>query len=213
MVIAYLSAGQHGQAILTMALLTISMTPPPHRSAGVSVPFSPKRCGDRAGGRDAGPLERYARACGAGSRYCAYAQVSLQRLTRCLHQTSCFGVPSGCAHVCCGMRAVGWGRKLPHMNQPLTLIILCIVSLAPTFHLYTHFWANGSVCKNKGGDTTTRTEIETAGSGKDLGFWLWPLGAGRCKQHLTLAKGRTRHPRCASPAIVEEPRARTESRH
>ena len=32
----------------------------------------------------------------------------------------------------------------------------------------------GSVCKNKGGDTTTRTEIETAGSGKDLGFWLWP---------------------------------------
>ena len=130
-----------------------------------------------------------------------------------LHQTSCFGMPCGCAHVCCGMRAVGWGRKLPHMNQPLTLIILCIVSLAPTFHLYTHFWANGSVCKNKGGDTTTRTEIETAGSGKDLGFWLWPLGAGRCKQHLTLAKGRTRHPRCASPAIVEEPRARTESRH
>ena len=29
MVIAYLSAGQHGQAILTMALLTISMTSPP----------------------------------------------------------------------------------------------------------------------------------------------------------------------------------------
>eukprot|EP00964_Phaeocystis_antarctica_P140983 scaffold105946_cov47-Phaeocystis_antarctica.AAC.1 len=40
-------------------------------------------------------------------------------------------------------------------------------------------WANGSVGKKKGGDTTTRTEIETAGSGKDLGFWLWPLGAGR----------------------------------
>ena len=33
----------------------------------------------------------------------------------------------------------------------------------------------------KGSDTTTRTGIETAGSGKDLGFWLWPLGAGRCK--------------------------------
>ena len=34
------------------------------------------------------------------------------------------------------------------------------------------YWANGSVGKNKGGDTTTRTEIETAGagSGKDLGF-------------------------------------------
>eukprot|EP00964_Phaeocystis_antarctica_P078593 scaffold48888_cov55-Phaeocystis_antarctica.AAC.4 len=42
-------------------------------------------------------------------------------------------------------------------------------------------WANDSVGKNKGGDTTTRTGIETAGSGKDLGFWLWPLGAGRCK--------------------------------
>ena len=45
-----------------------------------------------------------------------------------------------------------------------------------------------SVGKKKGGDTTTRTEIETAGSGKDLGFWLWPLvGVGRCKQHLALA--------------------------
>ena len=31
-------------------------------------------------------------------------------------------------------------------------------------------WANGSVGKKTGGDTTTRTEIETAGSGKDLGF-------------------------------------------
>eukprot|EP00964_Phaeocystis_antarctica_P069815 scaffold42462_cov58-Phaeocystis_antarctica.AAC.3 len=42
------------------------------------------------------------------------------------------------------------------------------------------------------GDTTTRTGIETAGSGKDLGFWLWPLGASRCKQHLALSQGRTR---------------------
>tara|TARA_B100000780_G_scaffold214969_1_gene154406 strand:+ start:81 stop:341 length:261 start_codon:yes stop_codon:yes gene_type:complete len=36
-------------------------------------------------------------------------------------------------------------------------------------------WANGSVGKNKGGDTTTINEewnFETAGSGKDLGFWL-----------------------------------------
>ena len=49
------------------------------------------------------------------------------------------------------------------------------------YTLIQFFWANGSVDKNKGGDTTTRTEIETAGSGKDLGFWLWPLGAGRCK--------------------------------
>ena len=76
------------------------------------------------------------------------------------------------------------------------------------------FWANDSVGKNKGGDTTTRTEIETAGSGKDLGFWIWPLEAGRCKQHLTLAKGRTRHPQpLHSSATVEDPRARTESRH
>ena len=96
---------------------TMTFAPPaPARIPSRFFSLSTERCGDRAGGRDAGPLERYARACGAGSRYCAYAQVSLQRLTRCLHQTSCFGVPSGCAHVCCGMRAVGWGRKLPHMN-------------------------------------------------------------------------------------------------
>ena len=65
-------------------------------------------------------------------------------------------------------------------------------------------WANGRVGKNKGGDTTTRTEIEIAGSGKDLGFWLWPLGAGRCKQHLTLAQGRTRHPPSLFSHTVEE---------
>eukprot|EP00964_Phaeocystis_antarctica_P056827 scaffold33572_cov47-Phaeocystis_antarctica.AAC.1 len=52
----------------------------------------------------------------------------------------------------------------------------------------------------KGGDTTTRTGIETAGSRKDLGFWLWPLGAGRCKQHLTLSQGRTRHPQLLRPS-------------
>ena len=63
----------------------------------------------------------------------------------------------------------------------------------------------------KGDDTTTRTGNETAGSGKDLGFWLWPRGAGRCKQHLTLAIGPHPSP-AASPATVEEPRARTESR-
>ena len=40
--------------------------------------------------------------------------------------------------------------------------------------VYGYFWANGSVGKNKGGDTTTRTEIETAGSGKDLGFGFGP---------------------------------------
>ena len=33
------------------------------------------------------------------------------------------------------------------------------------YTLIQFFWANGSVDKNKGGDTTTRTEIETAGSG------------------------------------------------
>jgi len=31
------------------------------------------------------------------------------------------------------------------------------------------YGANDSVGKNEGGDTATRTEIETAGSGKDLG--------------------------------------------
>eukprot|EP00964_Phaeocystis_antarctica_P030360 scaffold17145_cov59-Phaeocystis_antarctica.AAC.2 len=45
-----------------------------------------------------------------------------------------------------------------------------------------------------------RTGNDTAGSGKDLGFWLWPLGAGRCKQHLTLAQGRTRHPQPLRPS-------------
>ena len=40
----------------------------------------------------------------------------------------------------------------------------------PAAQLAKCFWANGSVGKNKGGDTTTRTEIETAGSGKDLVF-------------------------------------------
>eukprot|EP00964_Phaeocystis_antarctica_P124227 scaffold87907_cov60-Phaeocystis_antarctica.AAC.7 len=76
-----------------------------------------------------------------------------------------------------------------------------------------HFWANGSVGKNKGGDTTTRTGIETAGSGKDLGFWLWPLGAGRCKRNAAPYASSGPHPSpAASPAIVEEPRARTESR-
>ena len=44
-----------------------------------------------------------------------------------------------------------------------------------------------------------RTGIETAGSGKELGFWLWPRGAGRCKQHLTLAEGRTRQPQPLQP--------------
>ena len=43
------------------------------------------------------------------------------------------------AHVLSGMRAVGWGRKSPHMNQPLTLIMNGTRSLAPTFHAYTHF--------------------------------------------------------------------------
>eukprot|EP00964_Phaeocystis_antarctica_P019112 scaffold10546_cov59-Phaeocystis_antarctica.AAC.4 len=55
------------------------------------------------------------------------------------------------------------------------------------------FWANNSVGKKKGGDTTTRTEIETAGSGKDLGFWLWPLGAGRCKAAPSGGRGRYGH--------------------
>ena len=35
-------------------------------------------------------------------------------------------------------------------------------------------WANGSVGKKRGRHNNARTEIETAGSGKDLDFWLWP---------------------------------------
>ena len=35
------------------------------------------------------------------------------------------------------------------------------------------YWANDSVGKNEGADTTTRTEIETAGSGK-----IWVSGFG-----------------------------------
>ena len=59
----------------------------------------------------------------------------------------------------------------------------------------------------KGGDTTTRTEIQTAGSGKALGFWLWPLGAGRCKAAPYAIEGPHPSP-AASSATVEEPRAR-----
>eukprot|EP00964_Phaeocystis_antarctica_P019434 scaffold10728_cov64-Phaeocystis_antarctica.AAC.1 len=43
-------------------------------------------------------------------------------------------------------------------------------------------WANGSVCKKR------------------------PLGAGRCKQHLTLAQGRTRHPQPLQPPFSLGPR-------
>eukprot|EP00964_Phaeocystis_antarctica_P082346 scaffold51630_cov64-Phaeocystis_antarctica.AAC.3 len=41
------------------------------------------------------------------------------------------------------------------------------------------FLGEGSVGKKRGRHNNARTEIETAGSGKDLDFWLWPLGAGR----------------------------------
>ena len=50
---------------------------------------------------------------------------------------------------------------------PLSLI-RCACSL---FFLF--YWANDCVSKNKGDDTTTRTEIETAGSGK-----IWVSGFG-----------------------------------
>eukprot|EP00964_Phaeocystis_antarctica_P077235 scaffold47896_cov65-Phaeocystis_antarctica.AAC.2 len=63
----------------------------------------------------------------------------------------------------------------------------------------TLFWANSSVGKKKGGDTTTRTEIETAGSGKDLGFGFGPSEPAAAKQHLTLSQGRTRHPQPLQP--------------
>eukprot|EP00964_Phaeocystis_antarctica_P073078 scaffold44813_cov62-Phaeocystis_antarctica.AAC.5 len=61
----------------------------------------------------------------------------------------------------------------------------------------------------KGGNMTTRTEVETAGSGKDLGFWLWPLGAGRCKAAPYAIEGPHPSPAASgSSATVEEPRAR-----
>eukprot|EP00964_Phaeocystis_antarctica_P024157 scaffold13536_cov60-Phaeocystis_antarctica.AAC.2 len=50
-----------------------------------------------------------------------------------------------------------------------------------------------------GVDTTTRTEIETAGSGKDLGFGFGPSEPAAAKQHLTLSQGRTRHPQPLQP--------------
>ena len=46
----------------------------------------------------------------------------------------------------------------------------CVMRVRGRVVVYGYFWANGSVGKNKGDGTTTRTEIETAGSGKDLGF-------------------------------------------
>eukprot|EP00964_Phaeocystis_antarctica_P023264 scaffold13020_cov54-Phaeocystis_antarctica.AAC.2 len=77
------------------------------------------------------------------------------------------------------------------------------------------FWANDSVGKNKGGDTTTRTGIETAGSLKDLGFWLWPSFGPWEPAAANAAPYASEGPHpspAASPAIVEEPRVRTESR-
>ena len=54
-------------------------------------------------------------------------------------------------------------------------------------HRQRQLWANSSVGKKKGGDTTTRTEMETAGSGKDLGFGFGPSEPAAAKQHLTLS--------------------------
>merc|ERR1712085_52405 len=53
--------------------------------------------------------------------------------------------PRVLAHVLSGMPAVSWGRKSPHMNQPLTLIMKGTLSLAPTFHAYTHFLLAGEL--------------------------------------------------------------------
>ena len=47
---------------------TMTFAPPaPARIPSRFFSLSTERCGDRAGGRDAGPLERSARACGTGS--------------------------------------------------------------------------------------------------------------------------------------------------
>eukprot|EP00964_Phaeocystis_antarctica_P022488 scaffold12479_cov51-Phaeocystis_antarctica.AAC.4 len=63
--------------------------------------------------------------------------------------------------------------------------------------------------KNKGGETTTRTEIET---GKDLGFCgFGPWEPAAAKQHLTLAKGRTRHPQPLQPSRAPERKVQTAS--
>ena len=117
MVIAYLSAGQHGQAILTMALLTISMTsPPPIDRLACLFPSLQRGAGTELVVEMQDLLNvTHARAVLGRGIPGAYAQVSLQRLTRCLHQTSCFGMPSGCAHVCCGMRGLpGEATTGPH---------------------------------------------------------------------------------------------------
>eukprot|EP00964_Phaeocystis_antarctica_P101080 scaffold66598_cov66-Phaeocystis_antarctica.AAC.3 len=59
-------------------------------------------------------------------------------------------------------------------------------------------------------DTTTRTEVETAGSGK---IWVSGFGPGsRPLQVAPYASGGPHPSPAASPATVEEPRARTKSR-
>ena len=62
-------------------------------------------------------------------------------------------------------------------------------------------WAKVALVR-KGGDTTTRgLKLRPRDLGK---IWISGFGpsepAGRCKQHLTLAKGRTRHPQPLRPS-------------
>ena len=85
-----------------------------------------------------------------------------------------------CLLAACGGRLNQGGQSQdPYLSRiPQSLHSLYsgrLLSCHPLFLSTLYHWANenGSVDKNKGGDTTTRTEIETAGSGKDLGFWLY----------------------------------------
>ena len=76
------------------------------------------------------------------------------------------------------------GAQILYDSQELYVAILqAILWTCADLWGFADLWANGvrlySVGKNKGGTrqrglTENPTEIETAGSGKDLVFWLWP---------------------------------------
>eukprot|EP00964_Phaeocystis_antarctica_P009243 scaffold5010_cov97-Phaeocystis_antarctica.AAC.5 len=74
------------------------MTFAPPAPASIAIAFlqpSPKRCGDRAGGRDAGPLERSARACGTGSML---SRCSAPNIMPALHEVSPAGTLQRATH-------------------------------------------------------------------------------------------------------------------
>ena len=77
-------------------------------------------------------------------------------------------------------------RGLEEVNRSPFFLLPEVVELLHS-HNVLH-WANDCVNKNKGGDTTTRTGVETAGSGKDLGFWLWPLSFSLCSDAIGIPR-------------------------